>query len=301
MSLSRCRFACLALFAGALAIGSAHGQNPLRYQFKQGEKLHYVAELRTSLDTGQGKGTMGLHVICDVTWEVATVGADGKAKIALKIDRVQITAQTPQGKMEIDSKTGQEPTGQVKEMLGDLYSGHKDAEITMNMDARGNASDIHLPKALVAAARKAAGGPGMGETFTEDGLKRHFGLCGLSLPESSVTKGQSWDHAVTIKFRGGNLQVDTKYSDEGPTERKGKKLETIALKPTLKLEGGRVTTRITIKKQDAQGTAYFDNAAGRLVEVNVKQQGEIEVGPEGVNPQRKVESAMSWKLVDKGK
>jgi hypothetical protein len=296
MSLSPFRLLYLGLLASGIAVGSAHGQTTLRYQLKQGEKLNYAVEQSTSLQTNQG--AMNLKAACEVTWEVAAVDASGKAKIALKLDRVQLNAQTPLGKMQIDSKDGKEPEGQVKEMLGEIYGALKGAEITVSMDVRGNVSEVHLPKTLVAAARRMAGGPGMGEVFTEDGLKRLFGQCGQPLPEGSVTKDQTWDHALIIKFRGGNLKVDTKYTYEGPAERNGKKVETMALKPTLKLEGGRVTTRIVIKKSDAQGMAYFDNAAGRLVEVNVKQQVDIEVGPEGASSPRKAESAMSWKLRD---
>jgi hypothetical protein len=299
MALSRFGFACLGLLAGVIAVGRVSAQTTLRYQLKQGEKLHYAVEQSTSLQTPQGG--MGIKATCDVAWEVGTLDAAGKAKIALKIDRVQLNAQSPMGKMQIDSKEGKEPEGQVKEMLGDLYSGLKGAEITMSMDTRGNVSDLHLPKALVAAARKLAGGPGMGEGYTEDGLKRLFGLCGQPLPEGSLMKDQSWDHTLTIKFRGGNLIQDTKCTYQGPAERDGKKLEAIALKPTLKTEGGRVTTRIAIKKMEAQGTAYFDNTAGRLVEASVQLKSEIEVGIPGSQPPRNVETTMAWKLMDKEK
>lgn len=293
MALSRFAFVCLSLFA----VGPVSAQTTLRYQLKQGEKLHYVVEQSTALQTQQGR--MGIKASCEVAWEVGAADAAGKTKIALKVDRVQLDAQTPNGKLQIDSKDGKEPVGQVKEMLGDLYAGLKEAEITMSMDARGNVSDLHLPKALVAAARKMAGGPGLAEAFTEDGLKRLFGLSGQALPEGSVMKDQSWDHTQTIKFRGGNLVQDTKSTYQGPIERDGKKLEKIGLKPTLKLDGGRVTTRITIKQMDAHGTAYFDNAAGRLVEASLEQKGEIEVGVPGSQPPRNVETTMSWKLMDK--
>jgi hypothetical protein len=299
MIVFRSLFVFWALLAGFTIVGPASAQTTLRYKFKLGEKLHYTVEQSTFMHTPTG--AMGMHAICDVAWEITAVDAAGNAKVDLKIERVQLIGQTPQRKMQIDSKDGKDPQGQEKELLGDLYAGFKGAEITMNTDSRGNVSEIHLPKALVAGARRVAAGVGMGESFNEDGLKRLFGLCGLSLPEGSIMKDQTWDHTVTIKFRGGNLKQDTKYTYQGQTERNGKKLETLSLKPSIKLEGGRVTTRITIKKLETQGTAHFDNASGHLVDVNVKQQTEFEIGQEGLAAPRTVETIMSWKLVDNEK
>ena len=53
MALSRFGFACLGLLAGTVTVGPVSAQTTLRYQLKEGDKLHYVVEQSTALQTAQ--------------------------------------------------------------------------------------------------------------------------------------------------------------------------------------------------------------------------------------------------------
>ena len=63
----------------------------------------------------------------------------------------------------------------------------------------------------------------------------------------------------------------------GTVERDGRKVEKFLLRPKFKIETDpKATVVVTIKAYESEGTAYFDNVSGRLVEVISTQRLEVE-------------------------
>ena len=58
---------------------------------------------------------------------------------------------------------------------------------------------------------------------------------------------------------------------------------------------------LKMNSQDAKGAAYFDNAAGRLVETTLKQDMDMEVSAMGQNIGQKIKQTITMKLLDSKK
>jgi hypothetical protein len=303
MSHQRIRSAALALLGLAILFASAQSaaaQTTLRYKFKQGEKLNYVLQM---------KGDMAMNVMgrefkvdmgqtFDVTWNVASVDQSGKAKITQTFDRIRFNMEGPTAKLEYDSKEGKEPEGPVGKIMGPLFSALVGAEISMSMDAQGKISDVKVPEKLAQAAKGLAGTPGLGQMLSEEGLKQMMDQSGLLLPAKPISKGATWDQKFESKSPGGTMKVESTNTYDGPVAKDGKQLEKITLKPKITLEADpNAPAKITLKSQEATGTALFDNAAGRLVETNMKQDLEMAVSAMGQEISQKMKQTVTMKLV----
>jgi hypothetical protein len=106
---------------------------------------------------------------------------------------------------------------------------------------------------------------GMGEILSAEGIKKMSGL-GV-LPEKPVKQGESWLNTAEMKMPfAGTIVLEQKYTYLGPVQRDGRQLEKIGIamhtKPAAKKDegpGGAV-------QMDGNGTTYFDNRAGRVVD-----------------------------------
>jgi hypothetical protein len=236
----------------------------------------------------------------DMTWNVTDVDADGKAKMTQTITRVRFTMDGPTGKVDYDSKDGKEPEGPIGKIMTPIFKALAGAEIGLTMDPQGKVSDIKVPEKLTKAAKslpQGAGG-GLSDMLSEDGLKQMMDQSGLRLPKEAVTKGKTWDQQLEMKSTFGKMKVDTVNTYEGSVTQDGKQVERVALKPKLAIETDENSpAKITVKSQDAKGSAYFDNAAGRLVASNMAQNMEMAVSVMGQDVTQKLKQTVSMKLV----
>jgi hypothetical protein len=308
MSLSRIRLASVGLLAAVMLLvnaAPAPAQATLRYKFKKGDKLNYVMEQKIAMTMSvAGKDiAMDMAQTIDTTWSVASVDEDGKAKMTQTITRVRFTMDGPTGKVDYDSKEGKEPEGLIGKMIGPIFSALAGADIDLSMDATGKVSDVKVPDKLSKAVKNLpGGGAGLGEMFSEDGLKQVIDQSGLVLPKEPVAKGKSWEQKVEFKSAGGKMNVVSTNTYEGAVKKDGKELERVSLKPVMTLTPDPdAQAKITLKSQEAKGTAYFDNAAGRLVESNMTQNMEMQTSVMGMEFGQKLKQTVTMKLVDKAK
>jgi hypothetical protein len=303
---TQARTALLGLLAGTLvclAAGPAAAQATLRYKFKPGDKLRYTIEqkLHTHVNPIGKDVEQDMAEVLDVTWQVGSVDADGKAKITQTIDRVRFTLSGQGSKVNFDSKVGKMPDDPFAKQVGPPLAALAGAEITLTLDPQGNVSDFKAPDAFLKRLKGFQVGVEMGEFFSEDGLRRM--LCQLLpvLPKEETDNGKTWNNRFELKSMMGTLKVNNKYTYEGPTAAGDKKLEKIALAPRFTLyidlssfPDPKPTNVGKVRKQEAKGSALIDNEAGRLVESSLTQ--ELEIGSEGGPMTRKTKSTFTMKL-----
>src|SRR5262249_45871156 len=136
----------------------AQAQTTLRYKFKEGENLQYVAETKGTmkLDLMGKEINMDMNQAMDMIWNIKSVDNDGKAQIAVKFGRFKFNMDMPGlGKIEYDSKDGKEPGGPVGQMIGPVFKALAEAEFTLNMNSRGEVSDVKIPEKVLKALKAA--------------------------------------------------------------------------------------------------------------------------------------------------
>jgi hypothetical protein len=302
--LRRAGLGVLAALVVACGADRADAQTTLRYKFKKGEQLHYEMEHKIAMSTSFGGRdfSFDLGQTIDMTWNVADVDAAGKAKMTQKITRIRCTMDGgAAGKIEYDSKDDKEIGGEIGKIMSPLFRALAGAEITLAMDAQGKVSDVKLSENLAKAGKNLPpAAAAFAEMLSEDSLKRMIDQSGLRLPDGPVAKGKSWNQQFEMKSAGGKMNVATTNTYEGPVKRDGKELERVAIQPKLTLEADPGSpAKVTLKSQDAKGSAYFDNAAGRLMATNMSQNLEIVTSFMGQESSQKLKQTMSMKLVDK--
>jgi len=273
------------LTAVVLCLGAAptQAQTTLRYQFKAGDKLNYDMEQKTDvkMNVGGQDMTMKVHQHIGMTWKVLEVSPEGKARILQKIEGIRMTMDAPGllGKVEYDSKIGKEPEGPIGKALGPIFTALSGSEFHVTMNARGEISDVQVPERLTEVLKKAAGGvPGLGEMFSADSLKRMINQGGVVLPKEAVAKGMTWTQKMDTKMPFGTMKVTNTMTYDGPAG-EGKNLQKIAVSPVVSLDPDpNAPIAIKMKGGAGEGMALFDNAAGRLVEVNLTQDMRMEIG-----------------------
>jgi uncharacterized protein YajQ (UPF0234 family) len=283
---------------------AARADTVLHYQFKEGETLPYTMEQKMKMEMNGGgvKETADMNQTIDASRHIKSVDKDGKAKIVMKFDRIRITANGFMGKFEYDSKNGKLPEGPISKRIGPIMEALAGAEFSLTMDARGQFSDLKMPEKLSEAFKELPGGGLGGDIFSEDGIKHMISEAGLTLPEGTATKGKSWNKEVTLKILFGKMKINNTSTYEGPTTRDGTELEQISLQPKMTIEADdKAPFTLNLKSQDAKGTAYFDNKAGRLVETKMTQTTEMEVSAMGQTFIEKIEQTVTMKLNEKAK
>jgi hypothetical protein len=133
-------------------------------------------------------------------------------------------------------------------------------------------------------------------------LKRIIRQGGLILPDRPVATGKTWNQEAGVWLLSGPMKMHNTLTYEGSTLRGRRQLEQISFKPEFTMEfDGEGQVSVKLNKQEAKGTAYFDNAAGHLVETNLSHTMELGIAVRGQFLTQKYEQAVSMKLSDPSK
>jgi hypothetical protein len=256
-----------------LGVVPAQAQVTLRYKFKEGEQLHYDMQQKMDMQmkVGGNEIAMKIHQQMELTWTVTKVEPDGKALLTQRIERIKMNMDTPGGKVEYDSKDNKEPKGPIGEAVAPIFNALAGAEFTSTMDARGETSNVKIPEKLLEVIKSKLGGlPGMADMFSPESLKRMVNQGGLVLPKEPVTKGQTWTQKMDVKMPFGTMKVTNTMTYEGPAG--SGDLQKVGIAPSVVMEADPTAPiKMSMKGSNGKGTALFDNAAGRLAEVNIAQ------------------------------
>ncbi len=253
----------------------------LRHQFQAGGKNAYTMDQTQNMKMslmGQ-EIEIKIQMSFDITQTVDSVDtATGNAKIKQKIERVKMKMEGgPLGVMEFDSKSDKEPDGPLAAMAGILRA-MTEGEIKMTMSNRGQVSDVKMPDKLMEEMKNIGGAAGPGANmFSEDSFKNMFNQAALILPKEAPVAGvTTWDQTLDLKMGPiGNMKSTTKYTYAG----KSGAFDKIDMKMDMKFEADpNAPMQMKLTTKEANGTALFDNAKGRVHEITVKTVNEMDMG-----------------------
>ena len=266
-----------------LSSATAQAQTSLRWKFKEGEKLNYTTETVMK----QTASVMGMDIetsmnqAMDISWLVNSVD-DEKAAVTQKIERMRQKMEAPFGDYEYDSKDGKQPIGPIGEVLGPIFEAMVGAEFTFNMDPLGEISDTKVSDKLVDALKNNPNLAQMGAMFSEEGLKNMVAQSSATFPKEAISKGKTWNKKMEVKLPFGTMKMDNTFTYQGPETRNDVKLEKIDMKSEVSIEpADNAQIELKIKSADVKGAIYFDNSAGRIVEMVSNQKMAMEISVMG--------------------
>jgi hypothetical protein len=296
---ARTAFRGMLLAAVVLCLGAppAQAQTTLRYKFKLGDMLNYELQQKMEMKMSLAGNDIAINMNQQIgmTWKVLKMSSGDKVQVLQKIESIRMTMDTPMGKVEYDSKNGKEPEGPIGKALGPVFNALAGSEFTVTMDTRGEISDVEVPAKLLAVLKDKLGAvPGLGEMFSADNLKHMINQGGLVLAKGPVTKGDTWTQNMNTKMPFGTMKVTNTMTYEGPAAGGQQK---IAMSPVVSLDAD-PNSPVTIKMKGGtgKGEAVFDNAAGRVVEVNITQNMQMEISASGQDITQNIRTTTVLKL-----
>jgi hypothetical protein len=295
-----CRLALLPgiVVVWSLVAANAHSQTTLRYKFKEGEKFEYALDTKTTMSMSiQDKSIdMTMTQTARIIRSIQNVDEKGNAKVKVTFGRNKITMDSLKGKVEVDSQDAQEPDDAVGKVLFKVVQGMASLEITGILSATGEFSDISIPKNQLAPLQNIPGGQEFGDLFSEAGLKRMMSQSGLIMPKEAVNQGATWKDKTETKLPVGKMTAEIEFTYAGSVD----SLAKIELKPKATLEPNPDSKIVmTLKAQEGKGTAYFDQALGRLLEVTTQHSMDMEAKIGATAFTQRLVQTMTMKLVDK--
>lgn len=298
---------CMSVVVAALAVwsltaASASAQTTLRYKFKEGDNLKYTIEqkMKMTMNIMGNDVEMNMDQTSDMVWSIKSVDSAGNAKISVKFGRNKMTMDGPQGKTEVDSDSTQEPDDPVGQALYKVIKGLSGLEISGTISPTGEYSDVRVPEKAVKELQNLPGGEIFGDMFSADGLKRMMSQSGLVMPKEAVAKGTSWKNKTEMKMPFGKMIAEIDYTYDGTTDKDGRTLQKITLKPKATIEPSPdAKFAMKLKAHEGKGTALFDNAAGRLLEVTNQQTMEMEIDVMGMTFNQRMVQTTTMRLAGK--
>ena len=292
--LTKAKVAGLLVAVLCFSSSPAWAQTTLKYKFNKGDKNSYVMEQKMAMKMNVG----GIDIQMDVTQTidmshiVNDVASDGNANMTMKFDRWRMSMDGPTGKIDIDSEKDAAGDNPVAQALAPFVTAMKGAEFNVTMSPQGDQSNVKIPAAFLKAL-KANPVPGMQDMFSEDSMKRMMTQSAQILPKNPVAKGATWEAKTDVKMPFGVMKTKTASMYDGPANN----LEKISFKLDISLDPDpNAPIQLKMKVEDAKGTALFDNAAGRLVEMTAIQIMNMEIAAGGQNINQRIESTVSMKL-----
>ncbi|MFO0969878.1 MAG: DUF6263 family protein [Gemmataceae bacterium] len=275
-------------------------QTKLAFKFKKGEKQQFVFEQKMKIVTTVNGMDINTKVDQSIekTWEVLSVDAKGTAKVRIKFDRVKFAMEGFTGVVEIDSKNLKDAKGDVEKVLNQVVAAMAATDMTLSVDPTGEVRDVELTEAARAKLKELptgdAGGVG---GFANEGQIKAMASAGVTFPAAGVEKGKTWSHKQTIESPIGKVLADSTHSYEGEIDRDGQKLDEITTKQDVKIEAAAdAKIKIKMKSMEGKGKAYFDRAAGRLIEQTSQSDIEMEVEAGGMTIQQRIGQSTTMRL-----
>jgi hypothetical protein len=295
MRLCRLGFLALGMVVGA---GSLDAQTTLRFQFKEGDKLDYVLEQTMNMSTRVGDKDVKVTIkqSMDMAWEVLKVDKNGSGQVQMKFKHVKMDMDGPMGKVHVDSSNPKELDDPVGRTLSQVAGTLAGLEVTFTMDGTGSIKDLKMPEKVKNSLKSMSGADALGDLFSDEGLKR-MANGGIALPKDPVAKGQTWKENVDMKMPMGRIKGQIQFTYDGPEEKDGNKLEKITAKPEIKIEPAPdAPFQMKVTAQEGKGTVYFDNEAGRIIEVTMIQNMEMTIDANNMNMKQDLKQNTSMKL-----
>jgi len=288
----------------------ARAETLLRYKFIPGGTSHYVINRDEKIIGGTDKTSyIGNSIIIDVTNKVESIDAKGNASITILMNRLKMTAKSMDCMTEkerdggvlfdYDTASREKPKGMNK-IFALVYEVLTKKPIALKESPLGKINDIRMPEGLNEAIKKATVGTGQlgGTVPSEEELSDSINK-GIKIifPNEPVYEGKTWTVNEDVMFHvriglqalEGIQKIKTTFRYLGKENKDGKNLDKISVTEELKSPGKLKVlhdsdnkVKIELRSLSTEGTIYFDNSAGIMVQYNSQSKSKFKVAVIGI-------------------
>jgi len=279
---------CLVIVAAVLLAGSsaARAATLLRNKFTPGDTRHYTMnqdqEMIIHIQGQDAPQNMTNTLSIDMTSKVESVDAKGNASMSMLMNHIRMTVKGPQGVIvDYDSASQEKPKGMAK-MMALLFDPLTKQPIKMTTSPLGKISNLKMPEGLSEGIKKASDAAAQvgGGMPSEEEMRDNIKEGEILFPEAAVAEGKTWSSEDTMSIPNlGKHKFKSTYRYLGKENKDGRDLDKISVTKELKSSGDN-KDKSGLKSMTTEGTMYFDNTAGIMVENNSNSKTKIEKGPQ---------------------
>jgi hypothetical protein len=219
------------------------------------------------------------------------VANTGDAQMSQVVERVSMKSEGgPVGSFEYDSTASTPPDSPLARTMADVFAKIIGQDFPITMKPSGKITKVTVPEGLLKTLSQAGAA---GNAINEDTLKQMMTQSAITLPETPVKKGDSWETSQKVELPFGTMTVASKLTYQGVDTSSG--MARIDMKPSISMkakEGAPLS--LTVTKSDGKGTVLFDTAKGRIArsDLNVTMEMSVKQFGQTVNQTLKQETSM---------
>lgn len=284
----------------------AQAQVELRWKFTAGEslRLETLQTVKTVGSVGEEVFSNKIHSEAQSLVQVRGVTDSDQADLEVGLQRFKLQVDSPFGSAKIDT-AGEEAdeAGGLGDIL-ELYRELSEVTYRVEVGPRGEVGQPQFNEADLARVRENTPiDPVQLEMMVSPEALSDFGrVAWMSLPEGPVEPGAEWTEERTMLSQNGATMPSTvHYRYEGPEPRDdGRTLQKISLTVDVDMKNALANvpegSQVEVKTEEMTGTAYFDAAAGRLVEQKTVQVLDTQVTVNDLKVNQKVTITITTQL-----
>jgi hypothetical protein len=262
----------LGLAVGCLNPESLLAKETLRWKFRTGQKfdVHLVRSNDSVINADAAERSENDEFVADELCSVESVDAHGTAHITMTVERVRLKRRSPKTKVDIDTteRTEKLPTdiAVLAELMKKII---RNLKVRFTVDSRGRVLTVEVNEQTIKEWASVI--PGWSDQLSEKGIMQTLKQTLPVLPEASLTLGDTWNDILELNrpHATGFQRVHVTYRYAGPTKYKNGTVEKILTQAELDWGGDKSPQGVAVKvvSQENPGVIYFDNRAGRLLEM----------------------------------
>jgi hypothetical protein len=278
---------CGVAHAGAQQAATDAG-TMLRWKFSAGQQFDVVIQQDTTQKMSLPAQEMNVsnEMTTTIKWVIKSVDADGAANIVQTINRVQMSIDSPQGKINYDSNDEEHEAKATQ--MATMFSPMIGVEIEQMMNDRGEILDVVFPDEALAGAKS---NPLAAQMMTPEAIKEMTAKASPILPAGPAAVGQVWSKTGTSTTPIGDVSLKSTYTYEGksPTN-PALDLIRISMEMDFQPAESAFSPQIDVKEQDNAGTLMFDVANGYLTASELVQDMTMQIQAAGQNIDQNIKS-----------
>jgi hypothetical protein len=258
----------------------------LRNKFTPGNTRHYVMnqdqEIIVHIQGQDATQNISQNLSIEMTSKVESVDAKGNGTMSMLMGHIKMTMKGPQGVMlDYDSASQEKPKGLGK-MVALLFDPLTKQPIKLTTSPLGKISNLKMPEGFSESIKKAGDAAAQvgGGMPSEEEMRDNIKEGEIVFPEAAVAEGKTWSSEDTTTIPNmGKHKFKSTFRYLGKEKKDGKDLDKISVTKELKSSGDN-KDKSGLKSMTTEGTMYFDNTAGIMVETNSNSKTNIEKGPQ---------------------
>jgi Family of unknown function (DUF6263) len=289
---------CLFLLSACMTVTAVSAQDTLAWKFRNGETLKFSVQqsMKTHMTIDKKPLKTSMAQMMEMSWKVNKVESDGNAVIGQEIDRVRFSMEGgPFGAgAEFDSADNRVPTNQVVKSMSDVFRKIIGQPFSVTMKPSGKVENVEIPESLLKSLTQS--GAGVSNLLTEDTLKQMMGQSSVTLPDGTVTVGQSWETTQNVKLPFGTMSVNSKMTYRGRDSETG--FARIAMDPSVTVEPNKDSPiQLQLTKSDGTGVILFDRQNGRIARSDLTLNLQLQIMQFGQTITQDIEQKTVMQLV----